>query len=175
MKILLKKNVLIWIHYMFAKVRWTLGRGSCCGAKFITQMLAPERESKLDVYISAPSLTEFVRIIRLSSLFHIIVPYMSTQQVNLTSKSMLSEKGRRASASLHSSTIHCGHLDTSHLIILTMGLWNKEGEGEGQQQKHIMLIDARSLFLERYLCFQSRSISGSQSSNFPSCPITQEN
>jgi len=59
-----------------------------CGAKFITQMLAPERESKLDIYISAPSLTEFVRIIRLSSLFHIIVPYMSTQQVNLTRKSM---------------------------------------------------------------------------------------
>ena len=103
-----------------------------CGAKFITQMLAPERESKLDIYISAPSLTEFVRIIRLSSLFHITVPYMSTQQVNLTSKSMLSEKGRRASASLHSSTIHCGHLDTSHLIILTVGLWNKEGEGEVQ-------------------------------------------
>lgn len=93
-----------------------------CSAKFITQMLAPEHESKLDIYISASSLTEFVRIIRLSSLFHITVPYMNTQQVNLTSKSMLSEKGRRATASLHSSTIHCGHLDTSHLIILTVGL-----------------------------------------------------
>ena len=66
-----------------------------CGAKFTAQMLAPEHESKLDIYISEASLT--VRIIRLSSLFHIAVPYMSTQQVNLTSKSMLSEKGRRAS------------------------------------------------------------------------------
>lgn len=28
-----------------------------CGAKFIAQMLAPEHESKLDIYISEASLT----------------------------------------------------------------------------------------------------------------------